>query len=77
MNERELLAKVQSVVQPFGCIATELGPNSVGVMGDARFYGPSVYITFPPNISMEEVSRISTRITNEIPGISRVLMNIV
>lgn len=76
MNGDELLAKINKVIQPFGCVATELGPYAVAVMGDDRFYGPSVFVTFSIAMNMEEVGKISTKITNEVHGISRVLMNI-
>ena len=77
MTDEELLSRVNEVIKPFGCIATDLGPDGVGVQGDARVYGPSVFVSFPPHTNNEDISRISNKITNEVPGITRVLMNIV
>ena len=76
VDEVALLAKVNELISPYGCKVTELGPASVGVQGDARVYGPSVYVLFPINTSHEEISRISTEITNKVSGITRVLMEI-
>lgn len=76
LEEVDLLAEVQTLVGPFGAVATALGYNSVAVMGDARFYGPTVIVKFPPSMSIEACGLLSTRITNEIPGIARVLMEI-
>ena len=75
-TDAELLAKVNVLLEPLGCKATDLGPDSVGVQGDARFYGPCVFVDFPSEMEWEEISKISTRITNEVPGISRVMRNI-
>lgn len=76
MTDEELLAKVNVVVLPFGCTATDIGPDAVAVKGDARATGPSVLVTFPDGMSMEHIGRISTKITNEVREVSRVLMNI-
>ncbi len=73
---QEILNQVNTVVAPYGCAATDLGPDSVGVKGDSREYGPSVFITFPEGMSNEEISSISNEITNKVKEISRVLMNI-
>jgi len=77
MREENLLEQVQKVVEEFGCTATDLGPDAVGVKGDARFYGPSVYVTFPPEMTPEQISHVSTEITNRVQGVSRVLMNVI
>jgi GMP synthase PP-ATPase subunit len=76
VDEQALLEQVNNVVRPHGCEATDLGPDSVGVQGDARAYGPSVYVTFPEDMSPEKVSEISTEITNRVRGITRVLRHI-
>jgi len=76
LSDEELLGRVNDLVAPFGCRATALGPNAVGVMGDAREYGASVYVIFPPDTPYEEISRVSTEITNKVRGITRVLMEI-
>jgi GMP synthase PP-ATPase subunit len=76
--EQALLDEVNMVLVSFpGCTATEIGPRSVGVQGDARVYLPTVYVTFNPRLSPEEIREISTTIINKVAGISRVLMNIV
>ena len=75
-EDEKLLDEVNQLVEPYGCTATDLGPDSVGVMGDARAYGASVFVTFPPTWSHEEIARVSTEITNKVRGITRVLMNI-
>lgn len=75
-DEAELLAKVNKSLEGSGCIATGLGPYAVGVQGDYRVYWPSVFVTFPKDISKEKLTEISNKITNEVRGISRVLMNI-
>ena len=76
-TDEELLARVQAVIGPLGCTATDIGPKSVAVMGDARFYGPSVFVQFPEASSMDEIAHISTKITNEVKGIARVVMEVV
>ncbi len=74
--DEELLAKANTVLKDTGCVATDLGPDSVGVQGDARFVGPCVYVDFPPDMDWDQIGKISTRIVNEVPGISRVMKNI-
>ena len=76
MTDEELLARINVILKPLGCIATEMGPDSVGVQGDKRFYGPCVFVTIPPEVKPEEWGAIATRIINEVPGVSRVLKNI-
>ncbi len=75
-SDDEYLQQVNNVVQPFGCVATDLGPDAVAVKGDGREVGPSVLVTFPSEMSMKEIGKISTKITNEVPHICRVLMNL-
>ena len=75
-SDMELLAAGNAVIAPLGCVATELGPNSVGVMGDGRAYGASVYISFPADATPDFRTTISTKIINKVRGITRVLMNI-
>ena len=74
--DEELLSKVNALLEPLECKATDLGPNSVGVQGDARFYGPCVFVNFPSEMDWEKIAEISTRIVNEVPGISRVMRNL-
>lgn len=75
-DEEELLARVNAFVQKFGCVATDLGPDSVGVQGDARVTGPVVFVTFRKELSHERISAIATEVINKVPGITRVLQNI-
>ena len=75
-SDSVLLAQVHEIVSEYGGTATDLGPDSVGVQGDARFYGPCVYISLPSGMSHDRIAYISNRITNEVRGISRVLLNI-
>ncbi|MBY0473418.1 hypothetical protein K2Q00_04050 [Patescibacteria group bacterium] len=74
--DQELLQKVNEIVSSYGCVATDLGPDSVGVQGDARVVGPCVFVRFPPEMSHEQIGLISTKITNQVKGITRVLMDI-
>mgnify|MGYP003395353037 CR=1 FL=1 len=74
-NEK-LLAEVNAVIEPLSCKATDIGPESVGVQGDARVYKPVVFVTFPIEMTMDEIGKISTMVTNQISGVSRVLMNV-
>ena len=76
-SDEELLAKVNMVLAGTGCIATDLGSNSVGVQGDARVYGPSVFVTFAEGMDMAKIGEISNMITNQVRGITRVLMNVI
>lgn len=68
--------EVTKVLKGTGCVVTGFGPDSVAVMGDARFYGPCVFVRFPSGTTMERVAILSNKITNEVPGISRVMMEI-
>ena len=78
IDEEALLARVNEIIAPFGCIATEVGPWAVGQQGDNRVYGPSVYVTYPPGTTTEEAGAIATELINKTPGldITRVLMEI-
>lgn len=75
--EADILARVNKIVEPYGCVATDLGPYAVGVKGDNREYGPSVFITFREDMTPSEIQAISTEVTNRVAEISRVLMNII
>lgn len=77
MNEgTDILREVNDLIEPLGCIATGLGPNAVGTKGDRRFVGPSVYVRFKEGMNLNEIGEISTRITNNVRGVSRVLAEI-
>lgn len=53
--------------------------RSVGVVGDSKSYDPTIFLkphsgfTYSP----EQVAKISTDIINKVPGIGRVLLDIV
>lgn len=71
-----ILKKINALLAPHHCTATDLGPKSVGVQGDARFYGSCVFITTPPDMTLKECGEIATEIINQTHEISRVLMDI-
>jgi len=72
--------KANTIASEYGCQAfilmqSETEPlMSVGVQGDKRNYGPVIMIRGEYDI--QKVKELSTRITNEISGISRVEMEI-
>lgn len=73
----DLVAEVEDALAFTGCTVVGLGPHSVAVMGDARFYGPCVIVRFAPWHTTVEVTHLSTKITNEVRGISRVLREVI
>lgn len=70
----------------FQCWSVMTGTNSTGVKGDGRFYGEVVALRIVTSkdrmtadwvrIPYEILARISTRIVNEVPGVSRVVYDI-
>lgn len=79
MSTKEaLLAQVNDVLKGTGYVATDVGPSSVGVQGDARVYSPSIVVDFgfenKPN--WDDVSKAATDVINRVPGVARVLMDI-
>ena len=76
MSEAEMQSAIEGVLKDTGCVFTGFGPDAVAVMGDARFYGPCIFVRFPAEMQHDEIAKISTRLTNEVRGISRVLMEI-
>ena len=71
-----LVEQIASVVRPMGCRIIGLGPSAVGVQGDARTYGVAVVIGFPLDATMEQISEVSTQITNRVGKVTRVLRDI-
>lgn len=73
-----LLAQVNEVLKGTGYVATDIGPSSVGVQGDARVYNPSVIIDFglENKPKWDDVSKAATEVINQVPGVTRVLMDI-
>jgi O-acetyl-ADP-ribose deacetylase (regulator of RNase III) len=76
-NDAALLATVNTIIVPYGALAVELGADAVGVMGDDRTVGASVYIRFPPDFSHDAKMTVSGEIINKVKGIARVLQDIV
>ena len=76
VEEDAIVARVQELVGPFGCQVSGVGPESVAVMGDARAVGISLTVRFPKGTAHQEIARISNKITNEVRGVTRVLMDI-
>lgn len=75
-TERKLIRDIRKVVAPYGVTVTGMGPHAVGVQGDARTYGQAVLLRFPSNATAQEISEVSTQVTNRVRGITRVLMDI-
>jgi GMP synthase PP-ATPase subunit len=71
-----LLAQVSEVLKNTGCTMIELQAPSVGVQGDARVYGPTVVVDFGDETRWEHIGSLATKIINQVPGVTRVLMNI-
>jgi|GEM_PF-1334895 len=70
-----LLREINTLLKPYGCLATGISLYSVGTQGDARTFYPSVIVRFSEHMSFEEISAISNEITNKT-RVSRVLMEI-
>ncbi len=83
---REEIAKANIEKRPDQYFAVLTGTHTVGVMGDARTYGCVVSLRAVSTddfmtaewsrLPYEVLERASSRITNEIPGISRVVYDI-
>lgn len=57
----------------------ELSSDAVGVLGDARFFGPSVILKLKDcnwQEHPEEAGRIATNLVNQTPGVTRVLIEV-
>ena len=72
----EFRERLHAAVRKYGAELTGVGHNSVGVQGDARVVGPVAIVSFPPELTIEEASRIATKLINEVTGLTRVLMEI-
>lgn len=81
---REELEKAGAVSNQYFAVLTDL--RSVGVMGDARTYGRTIVLRAVTtddfmtavwtHLPYEVLEKASSRITNEVPGISRVVYDI-
>ena len=83
---REAVAQVEPTQMPAQYFAVLTDSRSVGVMGDARTYGYTVALRAVSTddfmtaewtrLPYEVLEQASSRITNEVPGISRVVYDI-
>ena len=85
-EEIETAAKAKRVPLPWQYFAVLLPIQTVGVHGDLRVYGQTIAVRAVDSIDgmsavyskipHEVLDRISTRITNEVPGINRVVFDV-
>ena len=85
-EEIEAAAKAKRVPLPWQYFAVLLPIQTVGVHGDLRVYGQTIAVRAVDSIDgmsavyskipHEVLDRISTRITNEVPGINRVVFDV-
>ncbi|MGI0150106.1 MAG: glutamine-hydrolyzing GMP synthase [Thermoplasmata archaeon] len=85
-EEIEMAAKEGQFPRPWQYFAVLLPVQTVGVHGDLRVYGHTIALRAVDSIDgmtamyskvpHEVLDRISTRITNEIPGINRVVYDV-
>jgi GMP synthase PP-ATPase subunit len=73
--ETRLIERLNGLIRPYGGRISGVGPNAVGVQGDARSYGITVVVRFPG--TFEQAAAISTHITNHVREVTRVLMEVV
>jgi GMP synthase (glutamine-hydrolysing) len=85
-HEIEAAAKEKRVPLPWQYFAVLLPVQTVGVHGDLRVYGQTIAVRAVDSIDgmtaayskipHDVLDRISTRITNEVPGINRVVFDV-
>ncbi len=85
-EEIEAAAKDKRLALPWQYFAVLLPIQTVGVHGDLRVYGQTIAVRAVDSIDgmtavyskipHEVLDRISTRITNEVPGINRVVFDV-
>lgn len=73
-TEAEIVAHVAAVIGEYGEVLG-LQANAVAVKGDARYYGPTVMVRFSANVDHERRAELSTLVTNQVPEITRVLVD--
>ena len=74
-SEARILADVAAIIDEYGGEALGLQANAVAVKGDARQYGPTVMVRLSANVDHERRAELSTLITNQVPEITRVLVD--
>ncbi len=67
---------MQRVLRGSGYVFDSFNGRSVGVVGDARVYGPVAVMRATGAVSIERAGQLSTQIINETPGITRVMIDI-
>ena len=85
-HEIEAAAKEKRLTLPWQYFAVLLPVQSVGVHGDLRVYGQTIAVRAVDSIDgmtavfskipLDVLDRISTRITNEVPGVNRVVYDV-
>ena len=73
-SNKKILEHVDIILADFGGEAVEISANAVAVKGDARQYGPTVIVRFSDNVTSEHRVELATKITNQVPEITRVLV---
>ena len=67
---------MRRVIRGSGYVFDSFNGRSVGVVGDGRVYGPVAIMKAKGSISIKKAGELSTRIINETPGITRVMIDI-
>ena len=85
-HEIEAAAKEKRLTLPWQYFAVLLPVQTVGVHGDLRVYGQTIAVRAVDSIDgmtavfskipLDVIDRISTRITNEVPGVNRVVYDV-
>lgn len=72
----EIVAHVQALVCSEGGYGVQLVAAAVAVKGDARQRGPGVLFRVPGSMTEQQRIELSNTITNHVPEITRVLIEI-
>lgn len=75
-DSERIIREATEVLKESRSTVVELSAPAVAVLGDARFYGPTIIVRFNPRLTMEEIGALATRIVNEVKGLSRVLAEV-
>lgn len=73
-SDKTILNHVDTILADSGGEALEISADAVAVKGDARQYGPTVIVRFSDNVTSESRAALVTKITNQVPEITRVLV---